>query len=74
MAEKDGWLIDKNGNYWLTEADKRVPAECPICGAPVGLKFFGEPVFVCSTPRKNGNGEHYFGTLKFVEPEKKEEK
>ena len=69
MSEKNGWLTQGNGEYWLTEADKRVPAECPICGAPVKLRFFGEPVFTCTRDKlTKGEREHYLGTLKFTPP------
>lgn len=56
-------LLQKNGNPWLTDENKTVPAKCPVCGKKMGLFLMGEPVFACITM------EHYYGTLKFIPDE-----
>ena len=53
-------LLQNDGKPWLTDENKTVPKKCPVCGADMGLFFFGEPVFLCK-----GKDEHYYGTLKF---------
>ena len=56
--EKDNILKQKNGKPWKTDDGKTVPAQCPTCGADMGLFIAGEPVFLCK-----GRGQHYYGTL-----------
>lgn len=62
-SDKDKWLVNGDGEYWLDEKGNKVPAKCPKCGADVGLYIKGEPVFLCSEC-----GE-YLGTMKFPDDE-----
>lgn len=62
-SDKDKWLVNGDGEYWLDEDGNKVPAKCPKCGADVGLYIKGEPVFLCSEC-----GE-YLGTMKFPDDE-----
>lgn len=62
-SDKDKWLINGDGEYWLDEKGNKVPAKCPKCGADVGVYIKGEPVFLCSEC-----GE-YLGTVKFPDDE-----
>ena len=62
-SDKDRWLVDGDGEYWLDEEGNKVPAKCPKCGADVGVYIKGEPVFLCSEC-----GE-YLGTVKFPDDE-----
>jgi hypothetical protein len=61
--DKDKWLVNGDGEYWLDEEGNKVPAKCPKCGADVGVYIKGEPVFLCSEC-----GE-YLGTVKFPDDE-----
>lgn len=61
--DKDKWLVNGDGDYWLDEKGNKVPAKCPKCGADVGVYIKGEPVFLCSEC-----GE-YLGTVKFPDDE-----
>lgn len=54
-------LMQSNGKPWMTDEDKTVPKQCPLCGADMGLFLEGEPVFLCK-----GEQRHYYGTLKFT--------
>lgn len=58
MINEAKYLRDKDGKFWLTDKNKKVPAVCPKCGAEMQLQIHGEPIFIC----KNN---HYYGTLKF---------
>ena len=62
-SDKDKWLVNGDGEYWLDEDGNKVPAKCPKCGADVGVYIKGEPVFLCSEC-----GE-YLGTVKFPDDE-----
>ena len=62
-SDKDKWLVNGDGEYWLDEEGNKVPAKCPKCGADVGVYIKGEPVFLCSEC-----GE-YLGTVKFPDDE-----
>lgn len=62
-SDKDKWLVNGDGEYWLDENGNKVPAKCPKCGADVGVYIKGEPVFLCSEC-----GE-YLGTVKFPDDE-----
>ena len=62
-SDKDKWLVNGDGEYWLDEKGNKVPAKCPKCGADVGVYIKGEPVFLCSEC-----GE-YLGTVKFPDDE-----
>lgn len=62
-SNKDKWLVNGDGEYWLDEEGNKVPAKCPKCGADVGVYIKGEPVFLCSEC-----GE-YLGTVKFPDDE-----
>lgn len=62
-SDKDKWLVNDDGEYWLDEEGNKVPAKCPKCGADVGVYIKGEPVFLCSEC-----GE-YLGTVKFPDDE-----
>ena len=62
-SDKDKWLVNGDGEYWLDENNNKVPAKCPKCGADVGVYIKGEPVFLCSEC-----GE-YLGTVKFPDDE-----
>ena len=62
-SDKNKWLVNGDGEYWLDEEGNKVPAKCPKCGADVGVYIKGEPVFLCSEC-----GE-YLGTVKFPDNE-----
>lgn len=62
-SDKDKWLVNGDGDYWLDEKGNKVPAKCPKCGADVGVYVKGEPVYLCSEC-----GE-YLGTVKFPDDE-----
>ena len=62
-SDKDKWLVNGDGEYWLDEDGNKVPVKCPKCGADVGVYIKGEPVFLCSEC-----GE-YLGTVKFPDDE-----
>lgn len=62
-SDKDKWLVNGDGEYWLDENGNKVPAKCPKCGADVGVYIKGEPVYLCSEC-----GE-YLGTVKFPDDE-----
>lgn len=63
QSDKDKWLVNGDGEYWLDEDGNKVPAKCPKCGADVGVYIKGEPVFLCSEC-----GE-YLGAVKFPDDE-----